>query len=100
MGWELAYQTLGLPKAGPSVRFCHTPSTDDPIQEGHDEPIDISHELRTILAIITLVSGNLDLFYERLDEEKRRKMIRDIRTQTRKLNTLVCDVLDYCGEMS
>jgi signal transduction histidine kinase len=58
-----------------------------------DEPTNISHELRTILAVITLVSGNLDLFYERLDEEKRRKMIRDIRAHTHRLNTLIGDIL-------
>jgi signal transduction histidine kinase len=54
----------------------------------------VSHELRTPLSIITLLSGNLDTLYERLDDEKRRTMIRDIRTHTRALNDLISDVLE------
>jgi signal transduction histidine kinase len=49
-------------------------------------------ELRTSLAIITLLGGNLDLLYDRLDDEKRRQMIRDIRRQMQRLNTLIDDV--------
>jgi light-regulated signal transduction histidine kinase (bacteriophytochrome) len=60
--------------------------------------VDISHEVRTSLAIITLLSGNLDLLYERMDEEKRRKMIRDIRKHTRRLNHLIGDVLSLCND--
>ncbi len=53
-----------------------------------------SHELRTPLSTITLLSGNLDTLYDRLDETRRRKMIQDIRKQTRILNELVEGVLD------
>ena len=55
--------------------------------------IDLAHELRTSLAILTLLSGNLDLLYERLDDDRRRRMIRDMRAQMRKLNTLIADAL-------
>ncbi|MCL4294115.1 MAG: response regulator [Anaerolineae bacterium] len=54
----------------------------------------VSHELRTPLSILTLVSDNLDLLYERLDEQKRRKMIRDIQKQTQILNELIGDILE------
>jgi PAS domain S-box-containing protein len=54
----------------------------------------VSHELRTPLSVITLVSGNLDTLYERLDDDKRRKMIRDIREHTQTLNSLVDNVLE------
>jgi two-component system cell cycle sensor histidine kinase/response regulator CckA len=54
----------------------------------------VSHELRTPLSILTLVSGNLDTLYDRLDDEKRRKMIRDIREHTQTLNSLVGNVLE------
>jgi hypothetical protein len=55
--------------------------------------LDISHTLRTQLAIITLLSGNLDLFYERLDDEKRRAMIKDLRKHAHVLNNLAGDIL-------
>lgn len=55
--------------------------------------LDISHTLRTQLAIITLLSGNLDLFYERLDDEKRRAMIKDLRKHAHALNNLAGDIL-------
>lgn len=54
----------------------------------------VSHELRTPLSILTLVSDNLDLLYERLDDQKRRKMIRDIQKQTQILNELIGDILE------
>lgn len=54
---------------------------------------DLSHELRTSLAIITLLSGNLDLLYDRLDDRERRKMIRDIRKHTQRLNEMIAAVL-------
>jgi K+-sensing histidine kinase KdpD len=54
----------------------------------------LAHELRTSLAVITLVSGNLDLLYDRLNDEKRRRMIRDIRKHMQKLNALVDNVLE------
>jgi PAS domain S-box-containing protein len=54
----------------------------------------VSHELRTPLSIITLISGNLDRLYTRLGDERRRKMIGDIRDQADVLNALVQDILE------
>ncbi len=54
----------------------------------------ISHELRTPLSIITLLSGNLDTLYDRLDDPKRRGMIRDIRKHAQVLDDLIGDVLE------
>lgn len=54
---------------------------------------DISHALRTQLAVITLLSGNLDLLYERLDDEERHAMIKDLRQHTHELNDLARDLL-------
>lgn len=53
----------------------------------------VSHELRTPLSILTLLSGNLDTLYSRLDNEKRRAMVRDIREHTHILNDLINSVL-------
>ena len=55
--------------------------------------LDISHTLRTELAIITLLSGNLDLFYEQLDDEKSRATIKDPRRHAHILNDLAGDIL-------
>lgn len=54
----------------------------------------VSHELRTPLSVIALVSGNLDRLYNRLPDEKRQKLIRDIREHTQVLNDLIGDVLE------
>lgn len=54
----------------------------------------VSHELRTPLSVLTLVSDNLDSLYDRLDDGKRQKMIRDIQKHTRILNDLINDVLE------
>ncbi len=54
----------------------------------------MSHELRTPLSVITLISGNLDALYDRLDDDRRLKMIRDLRGQVRVLNDLIGDVLE------
>ncbi len=54
----------------------------------------VSHELRTPLSVITLISGNLERLYDRLDDERRRKMIHDIRDQADTLNDLVADILE------
>jgi PAS domain S-box-containing protein len=54
----------------------------------------VSHELRTPLSVIALVSGNLDVLYERLSDEKRQRMIRDIRQHAQVLDDLVGDVLE------
>jgi PAS domain S-box-containing protein len=54
----------------------------------------VSHELRTPLSVIALISGNLETLYARLDDGKRRKMIRDIREHARVLDDLVGSVLE------
>lgn len=54
----------------------------------------VSHELRTPLSVLTLVSDNLDMLYDRLDDNRRRKMIRDIQKHIQILNELISDVLD------
>ncbi|GAF97195.1 unnamed protein product, partial [marine sediment metagenome] len=54
----------------------------------------VSHELRTPLSVISLASGNLDMLYERLEDDKRRQMIRDIREHARVLNDLIDSVLE------
>jgi PAS domain S-box-containing protein len=64
-------------------------------EQAKDEFVsNVSHELRTPLSILTLVSDNLDLLFDRLDEQKRRKMIRDIQKQTHILNELIGDILE------
>ena len=82
---------------------AHLPTDPKPPPEltglqGDQTGIDLSHEVRTSLAVITLVSGNLDLLYERLGDDERRKMIRNIRTHTRKLNDLIDEVLAICND--
>ncbi len=76
------------------------PSRSVPVPEikAPEVSLDISHELRTSLAIITLLSGNLDLLYGRLQDAERRKLIRDVRSQIKKLNELVADVLCLLGD--
>jgi signal transduction histidine kinase len=69
-------------------------SSRTPTQELGELSIDLAHELRTSLAILTLLSGNLDLLYERLDDGRRRKMIRDIRKHMQRLNGLITDILE------
>jgi signal transduction histidine kinase len=54
----------------------------------------VSHELRTPLAVLTLLSGNLEALYGRLDDTKRRGMVRQIRDQVAVLNQLVGSVLE------
>ena len=54
----------------------------------------VSHELRTPLSVLTLVSDNLDTYYERLSDDQRRKMFRDIQKHTQVLNNLINDVLE------
>jgi signal transduction histidine kinase len=58
--------------------------------------MDIAHELRTSLAIITLLSGNLEILYDRLDDERRHKMIGDIRRHTRHLSSIIGGLLALC----
>ena len=59
--------------------------------------MDIAHELRTSLAIITLLSGNLEILYDRLDDDRRRKMVGDIRKHTKRLNEFVDGLLALCN---
>lgn len=54
----------------------------------------VSHELRTPLSVLTLLSGNLDALYDRIDDGKRRGLVRDIREYVRRLNELVASVLE------
>jgi NtrC-family two-component system sensor histidine kinase KinB len=54
----------------------------------------VSHELRTPLSIITLLGGNLDILYDRLPDEKRQKMIQDIREHAQVLDDLIGDILE------
>jgi PAS domain S-box-containing protein len=54
----------------------------------------VSHELRTPLSVITLLSDNLETLYQRLPDQKRLKMIRDIQKHTQILNDLIGDVLE------
>ena len=54
----------------------------------------VSHELRTPLAVITLHSGNLETLYDRLGDNQRRRLIREIRNQADVLNDLIGDVLE------
>jgi signal transduction histidine kinase len=54
----------------------------------------VSHELRTPLSTITLLVGNLDSFYDHMDEDKRRKLVRDIRRQTQVLDELIGNILE------
>jgi len=54
----------------------------------------VSHELRTPLSVLLLASGNLDTLYDRLTEERRRRIIRDVWEQCQVLSELIHDVLE------
>lgn len=54
----------------------------------------VSHELRTPLSVITLIVGNLDTLYDRLTEDRRRRMIRDVREHIQILSDVISDVLE------
>jgi len=101
MQQEPAYHELPLParNAGAELNpspFCPNCPLDPEVQE--QTGVDLSHELRTSLAIITLLSGNLDILYDELDNRKRRKMIRDVRRHTQKLNDIIVEVLEICND--
>ncbi|MCB0155415.1 MAG: response regulator [Anaerolineae bacterium] len=53
----------------------------------------VSHELRTPLSVITLIGDNLDKLYDRLNEDRRRKMIQDIQKHSQALDDLISDIL-------
>lgn len=54
----------------------------------------VSHELRSPTSLITMLSGNLELLYHRLDDPRRLAIIADIRAHTRTLNELIGSVLE------
>jgi PAS domain S-box-containing protein len=54
----------------------------------------VSHELRTPVSVITLLTDNLVSLYDRLDDEKRKKLIADIREHSQELNNLIGSVLE------
>jgi K+-sensing histidine kinase KdpD len=86
---------LDLPNCVMGVQKHHMPFAK---QDTYEESVSaLSHELRTTLAIITLLSGNLDLLYGRLSDGQRQKIIRDIRTHTQKLNDFIDGVLALCN---
>lgn len=91
----LAPHDIGLPAIPMDAPSQPMPT---PKIQAQETPLNISHELRTSLAIITLLSGNLDLLYGRLQDAERRKLIRDVRSQIKKLNELVGDVLCLLGD--
>ncbi|MBN1318981.1 MAG: PAS domain-containing protein [Anaerolineales bacterium] len=53
----------------------------------------VSHELKTPLSVIMLLSGNLDMLYNRMDDDKRREIVKNIRENTRVLGSLISDLL-------
>jgi hypothetical protein len=59
-----------------------------------DGSSELSQAVRNSLAILTLLSGNLDLLWDRLDDGKRKEMVHDLRQQTRVLNGLVVGFLE------
>lgn len=64
-------------------------------EQAHDEFIsNVSHELRTPLSVITLIGDNLDALYDRLDDAKRRAMIRDIQNHSQILKELIGGILE------
>ena len=85
----------GLPASRTEVQSHHRQQAEQGICDQSEA--DLSYELRTILAVITLVSGNLDLLYDQLNVEQRQKMIRDIRKHTEKMNDVIADVLELCN---
>jgi PAS domain S-box-containing protein len=54
----------------------------------------VSHELRTPLSVLSLISGNLDLLYDGLSDDKRRQMIQDIRQHIQVLSGVIDAVLE------
>lgn len=59
-----------------------------------DALAEISHELRGPLAIIALHSGNLEMLYDQLDDERRRLLIAAIRRQAGLLDGLLGGLLE------
>lgn len=59
-----------------------------------DALAEVSHELRGPLGIIALHSGNLEMLYDQLDDERRRRLIAAIRQQAGLLDGLLGGLLD------
>ena len=89
MSKELGPMNHETRKAGLAVSIMQVADYD----ASAEDLVDLAHELRTTLAIMTLSSGNLELLYDRLSDQQRLKMIREIRTQIQKLNDFVQDIL-------
>lgn len=73
----------------------------DPCEETAASPpggldLDLSDAVRTHLTVIALASENLEVLYDLLDEEQRRRMIHSICTSSRALNKLVNSGLLNC----
>jgi len=54
----------------------------------------VSHELRSPMSLITMLTGSLELLYPRMDDARRLEIIQDIRKHTRVLSDLIGDVLE------
>jgi two-component system phosphate regulon sensor histidine kinase PhoR len=54
----------------------------------------VSHELRSPMGLITMLSGSLEMLHARLDDEQRLEIIRNIRSHARVLNDLISNVLE------
>lgn len=54
----------------------------------------VSHELRSPVSLITMLAGNLEMLYGRLDDRKRLAIVADIRANTRALSDLIGSVLE------
>jgi signal transduction histidine kinase len=103
MQQDTVQATLDSKRADPLIELASSgnPGTNiDDREELAQVSVDISHDLRTSLSIITLLSGNLDLLYERLSNTEQRRMIRDIRKHTRRLNDLIDIVLQLCNDQN
>ncbi|NTU81021.1 MAG: GAF domain-containing protein, partial [Chloroflexales bacterium] len=54
----------------------------------------VSHELRSPTSLITMLAGNLEMLYERLDDARRLEVVGEIRKHARALSELIGDVLE------
>ncbi len=54
----------------------------------------VSHELRSPTSLITLLAGNLEMLYHRLDDARRLEVIGEIRKHARHLSDLIGGVLE------
>ena len=94
----LTVAPLFAPDNGHTVGFVSVQRDITPLKEAerakNEFVSNVSHELRTPLSVLTLISDNLNTLYDRLDDNRRRKMIRDIQKHTQILNELISDVLE------